>query len=345
MKKYLLPKEGNFYKANLHCHTVISDGTLTPEQIKQVYLEKGYSIVAFTDHDIFIPHQDLKDDKFLPLNGFEIMIAEGQEKEVRVNGETSRDKGTCHICLIALDKDNVKQICHHRTAYYFENSKAYASQVKFDEDKPDYIRSYTIECVNDVIKQARENGFFVTYNHPVWSMEDYSRYINYNGMNAMEIYNHDCYVCGFEEYNPRIYDEMLLSGKRIYCVATDDNHNNKGSIEKDSFGGFTMIKAERLEYEDVAKSLVNGNFYSSQGPLIEELFYEDGVITVKCSNAKSICLNTGIRIKKIVYAEDGKALTQASFEVLDKYKYVRITVTDKDGKHAETNAYFIDQLK
>ena len=31
---YLLPKEGTFYKANLHCHTVVSDGDLTPEQVK-----------------------------------------------------------------------------------------------------------------------------------------------------------------------------------------------------------------------------------------------------------------------------------------------------------------------
>ena len=30
MKKFLLPENGNFYKANLHCHTTISDGRLTP---------------------------------------------------------------------------------------------------------------------------------------------------------------------------------------------------------------------------------------------------------------------------------------------------------------------------
>ena len=30
---YLLPEKGNFYKANLHCHTVVSDGALTPEQV------------------------------------------------------------------------------------------------------------------------------------------------------------------------------------------------------------------------------------------------------------------------------------------------------------------------
>lgn len=35
---YLLPKEGTFYKANLHCHTVVSDGDLTPEQVKEAYM-------------------------------------------------------------------------------------------------------------------------------------------------------------------------------------------------------------------------------------------------------------------------------------------------------------------
>ena len=34
MKKYLLPENSNFYKANLHCHTTISDGRLTPEEIE-----------------------------------------------------------------------------------------------------------------------------------------------------------------------------------------------------------------------------------------------------------------------------------------------------------------------
>ena len=34
---YLLPEKGNFYKANLHCHTVVSDGALTPEQVKEAY--------------------------------------------------------------------------------------------------------------------------------------------------------------------------------------------------------------------------------------------------------------------------------------------------------------------
>ena len=28
MRKYLLPENGNFYKANLHCHTTVTDGEI-----------------------------------------------------------------------------------------------------------------------------------------------------------------------------------------------------------------------------------------------------------------------------------------------------------------------------
>ena len=35
MKTYLLPPTGNFYKANLHAHTDMSDGTNSPEEVKE----------------------------------------------------------------------------------------------------------------------------------------------------------------------------------------------------------------------------------------------------------------------------------------------------------------------
>ena len=44
MRKYLLPEGGNFYKANLHCHTVLSDGKKTPEEVAELCrLDKWYS--------------------------------------------------------------------------------------------------------------------------------------------------------------------------------------------------------------------------------------------------------------------------------------------------------------
>ena len=38
MRKYLLPESGNFYKANLHCHSIVSDGKLSPAELKKIYM-------------------------------------------------------------------------------------------------------------------------------------------------------------------------------------------------------------------------------------------------------------------------------------------------------------------
>ena len=35
--KILLPEGAPGYKANLHCHTTLSDGEFTPEQVKAAY--------------------------------------------------------------------------------------------------------------------------------------------------------------------------------------------------------------------------------------------------------------------------------------------------------------------
>ena len=134
MKKYLLPQSGNFYKANLHCHTTVSDGALTPEEVKKVYQEKGYSIVAYTDHDVLISHSVLNDEDFLALNGFEAEITEPCHDFTFAK--------TCHICFIALDPDNLVQPCWHRSAYLFANAPKYKDQVQFDDSLPDYVRQF-----------------------------------------------------------------------------------------------------------------------------------------------------------------------------------------------------------
>ena len=39
-----------FFKGNLHCHTTMSDGRLTPEECKAFYRERGYDFLSITDH-------------------------------------------------------------------------------------------------------------------------------------------------------------------------------------------------------------------------------------------------------------------------------------------------------
>ena len=330
MKKFLLPENGQFYKANLHCHSIVSDGKRTPEEIKQIYIEKGYAIVAYTDHDVLVPHQELRCEDFLPLNGFEA------EVDAPGDGEWSCKK-TCHICFIAKDPNNVTMPFYHRSDYIWGNAAKYRSQLHYDENQPDYIRKYSHEGISDMMCRGRAAGFFVTYNHPTWSRQDYQDYIGYHGMNAMEIMNYDTWINGYLDYNPRVYDDMLSSGKRIYAIATDDNHG----WSADEYGAWTMIKADKLDYKTIMDAMENGHFYASWGPEIHALWVEDDMIHISCSPASRIIVTYQSRRS---YAVNGEKLTGASFKLRPDDGYVRITVMDEKGCCADTNAYFIDEL-
>ena len=105
-----------------------------------------------------------------------------------------------------------------------------------------------------------------------------------------------------------------------------------------------MICAEKLEYKAVTQALEKGHFYASTGPEIKELWFEDGNLHITCSPAAKIVLNTGYRRAAICQDPEGGTVTEATFDVLPEDGYVRITVTDPQGKHANTSAYFTDTL-
>lgn len=339
MKKYLLPKAGNFYKANLHCHTTVSDGKRTPEEIKKVYMAKGYSVVAYTDHNKLVVHNDLTDSDFLALNGLELDICD--------ESKVASFKKTCHMCFIAKDGNNHIQPCYHTGACLEknENGDKWSCLVKIDECDEYEDAEYSPDYINKITKAVKDKGFFITYNHPTWSRENYTDYINYKNLDAFEMFNGGSYISGYDEYNPRVYEDFLNSGQKIYCIGGDDNHTYRTDIIRGDEGvAFTVIKAEKLTYPAVIKALENGDFYSSMGPEIHELYYEDGKVHIKCSEADRIALNCQVRCARVAYAESDKPVTEAVFELPKNFGYFRITVTDKSGMRACTNAYFEEDL-
>lgn len=340
MRHYLLPENGNFYKANLHSHSTVSDGKRTPEELKAEYMEKGYSILAYTDHDVMIPHPELAEENFLPLTGYEIETNDATDV-----GKSM--KRTCHLCFIAPTATDTKQVCWAHEKYLFGNSRNYVNAVNVDETLPDFIREYSAEGINKIIKTGKEAGYFISYNHPTWSRESYPEYMSYEGFDALEMFNYSCIAGGYEDYNPRVYDDMLKGGKRVFVTGSDDNHNAKpkNTPAYDSFGGFTVIKAEKLEYDSVFAALLAGHFYASEAPFINALWYEDGIVHVESSDAYSINYISNTRHNRIKFADGDTPITSADFEVGPDDKFFRITVTDKCGKHACSHAYFLDEIQ
>lgn len=313
---YLLPKEGTVYKANLHCHTIHSDGHLTPEAVKVAYMEKGYQIVAITDHRYYHWHQNLCDQNFLVLAAMEVDINEHFKRP----GDFSMAK-TYHINLY----DTIPE------QFVEEKQSDLLPERRYNDT--DYINEY--------ICKMKEYGFYACYNHPYWSLQNYDDYKNLRGFWGMEIYNYGCEHDGLYGFNPQSYDEMLRQGNRLFCVATDDNHNQFSFDDPlcDSFGGFVMVKAKNLTYEAVTSALLQGDFYSSMGPEIYGMSVKDGVLGIETSPVEKIYVITSGRNCHKKVAASGETMTRVSFVLDGTEEYIRVQVCDGQGRYACSNAY------
>lgn len=326
------------YKANLHSHSTLSDGRRTPEELKQMYRERGYSILAITDHEVPYDHSDMSEEDFLLLTAYEAYIRGNRR------GLYDTYAREVHLNLFARDPHNETMVCYNRDYAKYLLKLRPVSQIK--KCGPRTVRRYEREYVQTFIYTAREAGYLVGYNHPYWSMESEADILSYEGCFSMEIVNGNAMTLSRLEYNAPLYDRMLLSGKRIFCHGVDDNHNKfeEGHPDFDSFIGFTYILADSLEYSSVIEALERGDFYASRGPRIEYLAIEGRTLTVECSPAEHIYVYTGSKVPLRAHAQSGEPLTRATFEVGPRAKYIRVTVFAADQTTADSRGYFPDEL-
>lgn len=330
----LLDSSKPFYRANLHAHSNMSDGRCDLLTLKEEYKKRGYSVVAFTDHEHVIDNSHLSDPDFLTITSCEVAIKEFSEQSTLKNF----DMKVAHLNFYALDPHNDVTPCYSSIADHFINDNC-RDLIRHEGE---YKRVYSAEGINDMIRIAKENGFIVSYNHPSWSLENARDYMGYEGLFAVEIYNHGCSMKGHND-DESVFDDMLRAGKKIYCTACDDSHNRHpfDSVYCDSFGGWVCINAETLTYESIMNALQNGDFYASSGPRIDSLVRDGNKVTVKCSACRSISYITRGRRKTSVIAESTDGITEATFEIRDTDGYFRLRLEDNKGKRAYTQAYQI----
>ena len=206
--KIFIDENKNFYKANMHSHSVYSDGKLTPEQIKKAYLEKGYSVVAFTDHEAVVNNSHLTDDKFLALVGTEISFK--KEGFLTVSTSVKTDMKVCHINAYSISPENDETPCYDvRYDKYLTSRPQGLAKLNTP-----YERKYTIEGINEAIKVCAKNGYLLSFNHPTWSLEDVEEYLKYEGLTFLEVLNGACNTLETGADDEHVYDLFLRKGKK-----------------------------------------------------------------------------------------------------------------------------------
>ena len=318
----LLKKNGNFYKANIHCHTVLSDGKMTPEQVKDYYKKHGYSIIAYTDHNKYFHHKNLNDKDFLTIGGFEA------DFHVYDKSGTPTRLRTCHLNFYAKNPE---------TAVMIPEPKV-----------------YNVTVINDYIKKMAENGWLCTLNHPAWSLQPTDEVVAIDHITAMEVYNHGCqtiYNCG---NTINYYFSYLASGKKTFAVATDDNHcalleDGLPDDYNDVCGGYIEVSMPELTYENFIDAFENGRFYASTGVDLKELYIDEQTdeLVISCSPVCRI-VTRGIKYyNRPRIGSRNNDITHARIPMSEIKKmhptYFRVELFTTDGKCAYSQPYYFDE--
>ena len=251
-----------------------------------------------------------------------------------------------HFNLYSKDPNRVRtSLFSHK--YIHPNARPYVTEEMLKDDDR---RVYSQEYLNDAFRRAKEEGFLVSFNHPVWSLNHYPDYCDLEGVWGLEVVNYGGYVDGFEEHVGPL-DDFLYQGKQVFPLATTDAHT-----DAHMFGGYVMVKAEKLEYQAVMNALERGDFYASTGPRFEELYLEDGVLKLRCSPVREILITSGRRFGRRFVAPDGQGLSHLEYDLNDRFEkdleamkvngvrpYFRVTLRDFEGKNAYSRAFFTDE--
>ena len=347
MRKYIINPNLNWYRANMHCHSTVSDGYFTPEEIKKVYMDMGYSIVAFSDHELIRDHSYLSDENFLAITSSEFSIDDNKPSFDLPNRDNSEEwcvRKVMHLGVYSKDPHNIFHPATDNTLFdrWWRAQGRDIGKIECDS----YHREFTTDNINEMVRRLNENGFLVSLNHPNWSLNDMNDYLNISGLWSLEILNYATERETGAEYCPYIYDQMVRSGNYdLFCIMGDDNHNPGGSLEQ-SFGGSTIIGAKKLDYDQIISALENGEFYCTSGknpPKINSLYVEDNMIKIDCSPATDIFV-TGLGRSFCHCPTDGEEITHAEFKLEPKDVMFRITVRDKYGNNAHTHYYKVDDF-
>ncbi|MCD6321560.1 MAG: CehA/McbA family metallohydrolase [Clostridiales bacterium] len=219
---------------------------------------------------------------------------------------------------------------HHMVALTtYDNGKISHGQVFNNVEWTDSVQS-----LNGVCNMMVPEGFQMIYCHSMWSRTEPNEFRNPKLM-AMEIYNGVCDVMCDQGYQLTHWDNILRSGMKMWGIASDDCHGMDSHYGR----GFVMVKSQNLTDHGILKALKDGAFYASQGPEIYDFYIEGENAVVKCSPAMKITFIT-YEYRGRCFRYDSPA-TEASMIFNKGINYIRVEITDENGKKAWTNPLFL----
>jgi hypothetical protein len=299
-------------KTNTHTHTTNSDGDSSPSVVVGLYKNKGYNILAITDHGYVTNCTPFTDSSFL--------------------------------CINSEEWTSVKHVVRINVSSAYNNN---------------------IANLQNAVDDVENNGGVAIAAHPnwsstIWSVSELTSLQNYT---AMEIYNHVIERLTPDPYAVVKWDSVLLTGKKIFGVASDDMHQ----VNVDLGYGFIKVYMPEFTIQSYLNSMNSGYFYSSQGPNMDSgpfLLNCDGLGTYRmgetanCSaisvNSTISATNSSFSVVNISLIRDGIVInsticssencTLSYSESIANSGYYRIEAIDSGNKRIWSNPIWVNKI-
>jgi predicted metal-dependent phosphoesterase TrpH len=298
---------GRWLRGNTHSHSTMSDGRLPLEERFAQYREGGYQFLVLTDHGKVSDVSACSTQDFLAVSGSEL------HPPNPYGGDT-----------------------YHFVAINIHEPVPYAGYHP-----------------NEVIQAVRDQGGLAVLCHPYWCGHTLRDLAPLEGYFAVEVYNDTCEQLIGKGHSEAHWDDLLDTVGPCWGIAADDSHHQ----ERDVFHGWIMVKAPDLTLPALLQALQDGAFYSTQGPEFldldlreEEVPYGEGtrlapVISVRCSPVRAIAFKAQRSRGKRFLADPEQGLTEAEYAAGRGEKYVRVEITDAEGRKAWSNPVFFSPVE
>lgn len=185
------------------------------------------------------------------------------------------------------------------------------------------------------IETIHMHGGLAVLAHPGWSLNNPATLSELKGIDAVEIWN----SVSNPPYNPSRADASLLldslwsnyPNTYVPVMANDDTHFYGDEFAK----GWTMVQADELTEQAVLAALHSGRFYASCGPEIKAFEVEGYRVRAACSPCNWIIFYSNVPWASY-RCFNGNGLVEASIELEENDRFVRVQVIDSKGRSAWT---------
>src|SRR5712691_4133417 len=129
-----------------------------------------------------------------------------------------------------------------------------------------------------------EHGGVAYLAHPYWSGAPAGALSLSDGVAGIEVYNAGCELEVGRGLSTVHWDELLERGTSCFGIAADDSHH----AERDSGFAWVWTRVAERSAAAVLEALASGRFYSSTGPVLDELHVDGASVEVSCSPCRRV---------------------------------------------------------